>query len=80
MNGRLQNTLPAHGVGAKGIQVEVRTAKDKLERHREMRPEEHGHYLGGTVGRWDRMASTCGTMHPTERGMNRTEQQYMCFS
>jgi len=49
-NGRLQITSPSHRpVGAElieWIQGEARTAKDKLDGHRETQPEEHGHHLG----------------------------------
>ena len=69
-------TNGSHRVGAEGIQEEAGMAKDKLDIHRETQPEEHEHHAGGSQGsggRQDRMASTCGPVHPTECGMNRTE-------
>ena len=54
-------------MGAEGIQEKAGMAKDELDRHREMQPGEYGHQLGGRQGvggRQDRLASTCGPMHP----------------
>jgi len=76
-NGGLQNTSPGYTVGVERIQEEARTTKDKLDGHRETQPEKHGCQLvrsQGTSGWQERMASRCGPMLPTWRGMNRTEQ------
>ena len=72
-----QQATQTDTVEDEGIQEEARTAKDKLERHRETQPEERGHHLGGSQGtdsRQDRMMSTCGPMFPTGHGINRREQ------
>jgi len=70
---RLQNTSSGYSVGTEGLQEKAGTSKEKLDGHHQTWFEGHGHHLGWsrrTGDRQSRMASTCGSMHPSGCGMN----------